>query len=354
MNTEPHVQQLVIGPYLERDMGPQGLASVWFSVYMIHSLAPKGWFFCLSTQKNMQKVCSKCGETTNYDDDLHCREILRIKAKQLLLCGEIKEAKCLVAQAQFNEEWKRKMIQDLFLEPKIREEIQKFRQQQHLIISRAQNQFIELANKYNVDINEVVDESGPTQLAQILVKLDKGENLDESEEKWLEENKLFELLANHYHRLSKKFPSNSGWCLARASAYFRDASLPEKAIEITNEFSERLTIDIRADSAVYTSRGAAFRSLHDIHEAKECANEAIRIRSDNFYSYCLLGGIAYDEGDAENGSGYFEKAIELGANPRIQEMEIKNITDAENRQTIINYLLKKDPKKYAWVKQFQP
>lgn len=38
-NTEPHAQQLVIGPYLERGMGPQGLASVWLSGYMFHSLA---------------------------------------------------------------------------------------------------------------------------------------------------------------------------------------------------------------------------------------------------------------------------------------------------------------------------
>lgn len=33
-DTEPHVQQLFVGSYRETGMGPQGLAGVWFCVYL--------------------------------------------------------------------------------------------------------------------------------------------------------------------------------------------------------------------------------------------------------------------------------------------------------------------------------
>ena len=91
----------------------------------------------LLTEKTMQKTCSKCGELTDYDSDLHCREILRAETKQLLLCGKIKEAEHLVSQAQFNEEWKQVMLRHLFLEPEINQEVQEFRRQQRLEISLA-------------------------------------------------------------------------------------------------------------------------------------------------------------------------------------------------------------------------
>ena len=38
-DTEPHVQQLFHESYRETDMRPQGLASVWFCVYGLNSLA---------------------------------------------------------------------------------------------------------------------------------------------------------------------------------------------------------------------------------------------------------------------------------------------------------------------------
>ncbi len=228
--------------------------------------------------------------------------------------------------------------------------------QKQLALSQARNQFAELANKYNVNINEVVNESaGPTQLAKILNKLDDKDSLDEFELEWLEENKKFKLLANYYYSLYKNFPGNYGWCLAKASKFFIKAHLPEKAIEITNRFSDRL-ISFSDASSAYTSRGAAFRRLQNSVKAKECANKAISLSSQSFYPYNLLGGISYDEGEWKEGDKYFEKAIKLGSDPRAREMEIQSVlqesTNIETRQAIIKYLLLKDPEKYAWTKQF--
>ena len=43
-DTEPHVQQLVIGSYRETGMGPQGLAGVGFCVYTPLTPATKLFF----------------------------------------------------------------------------------------------------------------------------------------------------------------------------------------------------------------------------------------------------------------------------------------------------------------------
>ncbi|MSR88022.1 MAG: hypothetical protein EXS69_02605 [Candidatus Zambryskibacteria bacterium] len=343
--------------------------------------------------------CKKCGAETSSGGDLHCRKILQTETRQLLLDGKIKDAESSVSQAKFDEAWKRIMLQRLYIEPEIQQVIwrvqneirtraeltnlfagylfseaeqfykqhrdivgdgeynsllnnAKNRWQKQLVLSQAQKQFAELANKYKVDINKVVDKDGPTLLAKILTKLEEQKDLDESELKWLEENRVFELLANYYYQASKNFPGNGEWSLAKASKFYIKTGMAQKAIEITDGFSEILSIDHSADSAVYTSRGAAFRRLNTFDKAKECANKAISLSPRSFHPYNLLGGIAYDEGDIESGTGYFEKAIEMDSSPRVQEAEIRT-AQPEARKAIVDYLLKKDPQKYSWVKQFQ-
>lgn len=241
-------------------------------------------------------------------------------------------------------------------------------QQQQLIISQAQEQFMELAKKYNVDIDIVVDKSGPTLLAKILTKLEEKKHLDKSEIDWLEHNKIDELLAKYLYSLNLKFGHSTDdaiWNLSRASKFFRRAGLPEKAIKITDNFTDRiitnkdtLILNPSASGAVYTSRGGAFRDMHNFGKAKECAREAIRVSPSSFYPYSLLGGISYDEGMPADAERYFRRAVELGAKQDDQDREIRGVlkddaTDIKIRKTIIDYLLKKDPKKYDWVKQFQ-
>lgn len=241
-------------------------------------------------------------------------------------------------------------------------------QQQQFAIEQAQSDFIKLANKYNVDINKVIDESGPTLLSKILTKLEDEIMLDKSEIDWLEHNKIDELLAKYLYSLNLKFGHSTDdaiWNLSRASKFFRRAGLPEKAIKITDDFSDRIITNtdtlIRnpsASGAVYTSRGGAFRDMHNFGKAKECAREAIRVSPNSFYPYSLLGGISYDEGMPEDAERYFQKAVELGAKQDDQDREIRGVlkneaTDFKTRKTIIEYLLNKDPKKYDWVQQFQ-
>lgn len=67
----------------------------------------------------MRRNCSKCGTETDDYNDLHCRIILQTETRQLLLRGEIEKARNLVSQAQFDEEWKARMLGLLFFEPAI-------------------------------------------------------------------------------------------------------------------------------------------------------------------------------------------------------------------------------------------
>ncbi|MCX6720457.1 MAG: hypothetical protein NTW11_01480 [Candidatus Staskawiczbacteria bacterium] len=348
--TEPVVQASVHTVVFRKKYGDESLGSSgWFCGGEQYASPKAGFLFILF----MNLKCSKCGAETSDSGDLHCRKILRAEISQLLLCGKIEEARNHISRAQFDEGWRSMMLQHLFLEPDINKKIQEFRHQQELELSQAQGQFVELADKYNiVDMNKVVDEFGPTRLAKLLIKLEEKDDLDESDLKWLEENKLFQLLADYYYQFSKSFETIDAWSLSKASKFFRKAGMNKRAIEITDGFSKRTTIEFRADSAVYASRGAAFRDLANLDEAKKCANEALVLSPRSFHPYNLLGGISYDEGDIEGGTKYFEKAIELGSSPRAQEREIQLATE-EERQRICDYLLKKDPKKYAWVKKFQ-
>lgn len=316
----------------------------------------------------MQKICSKCGSETSDDGDLHCRKILQTETRRLLLCGKTNEAVLFLNQAPFGWEWKERMLKLLFLEPEIQQKKQQEREKEQFVMSKVQNQFAPLAEKYGADINKVMNKSGPTPLTSILIKLDKAEILDESELEWLKnlrKNWAYVLLANYYYQPIKRFsdvPTDATWNLSMACGFFRDASLSQKAIEITDGFSERIVTDqdilikdSKASSAVYTSRGGALRDLRRFDEAKKCANKAISL-SESFYPYNLLGGISYDEGNPEEGDKYFAKASELGSPPRMQEAEIWSAlqhTEAEAKSRIIAYLLQKDPQKYAWVKQFQ-
>src|SRR3989344_178468 len=275
-----------------------------------------------------QQVCSKCGVVTDEIGNIHCRRILINDTRQLLECGRISEANELVLHPQYNEfdeKWKHKMLQDLLNEPKIRQEIDRINEQERKMLLNAPAPFMELAKKYNVDINKVVDNTGQTLLAQILIKLEKEGDLSEHDKGWLRDNNLLELLANYYYRASKIFPGNSARSLSKASSYFRKAGKPEEAIRITDGFSERPVIDLTADAAVYTSRGAAFRQLRQLDEAKQCADVAINLSPNSYYPYNLLGGISYDERDIDSGDEYFLKARFLGSPVTVWEDEIEKL-----------------------------
>lgn len=247
--------------------------------------------------------------------------------------------------------------------------------------------FLPIANKYELNIKKLVDKQGPTPLVPILFKINEKKLLLNTEISWLEnkamqyKNTEYNNLLGIYFSLSYKkelyfgnsFPllliskflgenrenrEEDVWDLAKACKYFRKARRSEKTIEISDEFIKSIHINNSpACAAVFTSRGGAFKDLEKVEEAKQHGLKAIELSPNSFHPYNLLGAICFLENDRQNGEKYFEKALELGSSPQIQEDElIKILKESEqnqNREDIINYLLEKDSKTYAWVSDFK-
>jgi hypothetical protein len=69
-----------------------------------------------------------------------------------------------------------------------------------------------------------------------------------------------------------------------------------------------------------------------------------------------MGAICFERGEYSQGEYWFAEAIKRGASPRDQDAEIKrvvkNAKDENKRREVVDYLLKKDPQRYAWAKSY--
>ena len=100
-----------------------------------------------------------------------------------------------------------------------------------------------------------------SELNRILIKLDDYEAISDDDEQWLENNKLFPVLAIYYERIGN---------LAKAGSNWRKSDNPHRALEITQNLPS-------PNHYVLTMRGGAYRDIGDFEMAKECALSAIRI-----------------------------------------------------------------------------
>jgi len=58
----------------------------------------------------MNQKCSKCGAETDYDGDLHCRNIFVEEINKLLSLEKLEEAKMLYLSASFDGAWKESFL----------------------------------------------------------------------------------------------------------------------------------------------------------------------------------------------------------------------------------------------------
>jgi tetratricopeptide (TPR) repeat protein len=109
-------------------------------------------------------------------------------------------------------------------------------------------------------------------------------------------------------------------------------------------------------SALLTSRGGAFRDIEELDKAEKCALKAIEYQPNSHHPYTLMGAICYERSEYLKGDYWFAEAIKRGASPREQDAEIKrvvkNAKDENKRREVVEYLLKKDPQRYAWAKSY--
>ena len=214
-----------------------------------------------------------------------------------------------------------------------------------------------LKKDYEVEYRNDTPES---RLYTILKKLETGSYLNDDEVVWLKaENWSYPLNKINivHHTLKAQFyeieyqRTKNSWNLASASAQWRKAEKPEWALKQTNDLDFKQIKPAKLRAALLTTRGGALRDINHLDEAEKCALEAIKHFPDSHDPYTLMGALCYQTGRYDEGDRWFEEASKRDAESRDQQdAEIKRILRKKPDQALIDHLLKKDPHRFAWVK----
>ncbi|MBD2725072.1 hypothetical protein H6G96_01715 [Nostoc sp. FACHB-892] len=253
-----------------------------------------------------------------------------------------------------------------------------------IIILAQEKHFTALKTKY--DVLDYQDKSHTSLLYTILQKLELKERLEPTDIAWLQENRIEVPLATYsyyrwqkepqyqgiklfsgkiliaYHTIEANFyeqefqRTENKWNLANASSHWRKADEPKQALQLTNNLEFDKIKENKLKAALLTSRGGAFRDIEKLDKAENCARQAIEHQPKSHHPYTLMGAICFERHQYSDGEYWFEEAIKRGANPRDMDSEIKrvvkNAKDENKRREVIEYLLKKDSKRYAWAKSY--
>lgn len=196
--------------------------------------------------------------------------------------------------------------------------------------------------------------SPSSPLYVILIQLEAGEILDDSQIDWLKANRLSATLAFYFQECFRR--SKEPWDLIKASGFWRDADQPNRSITLTSFLLEkRLAQNTREESAIFTTRGGAFRDLSNLDEAEKCAENGAKLNPESFQPYNLLGAICFERGEGERGEKYFVMAAERGAQPRTQASQMQsalNSAGPAEKVAVAQYLLSKDPQRYKWAEYY--
>lgn len=199
----------------------------------------------------------------------------------------------------------------------------------------------------------------------IMVKLEKEERLDPVLVVQLIQQKL---LASHgkiaiaYHRLEALFydreyeRTRNKWNLPNASSHWRKADEPESALKVTENLDFDQIKENKLKSALLTTRGGAFRDIDKLDDAEKCALKAIEYQPQSHHPYTLMGAICYERGQYSQGDDWFNKAIKCGAESEDIDSELKRVVKNakdEKRREVVEYLLTKNPQRYAWAKAYR-
>lgn len=256
---------------------------------------------------------------------------------------------------------------------------------QDIIILIKTKQFTSLKSKYRV--SEYEDKSFTSPLYSILQKLEKGERIEPKDVAWLQEtkintpqNKSYEyynretdknnqgralfsgLIWTKYHSIEADFyqqefkRTGNSWNLVNASSHLRKADKSELALQLTNNLQLNNIKDKKLKSALLTTRGGAFRDIDKLNETESCARQAMKFQPDSHHPYTLMGAICFERHEYSDGEYWFNEAIKRGAKPLDMDSEIKSVLkkskDEKQRHELVDYLLKKDSKRYAWAKHY--
>ncbi len=215
-----------------------------------------------------------------------------------------------------------------------------------------------LKNKY-----QIVGQLALDPFYEIMLKLERDERLDPKQViQLMEERRLARhgKIAIAYYRLEAIFyekehqRTGNKWNLPSASSNWRKADEPEKALKVTENVNWSQVKECELKSALWVTRGAAFRDLNQLDEAENCATQAKECHPDSHQPYTLMGAICYDRREYADGDNWFELAAERGADDTDDEIEriVRMTKDKDKRREVAEYLLSKDSNRYKWANSY--
>ena len=139
-------------------------------------------------------------------------------------------------------------------------------------------------------------------------KVKKGELLTDDEIRSLGVEKYVDTL-NEYLKLH-----GTDWPIAKVSSFWRKASLPEKALKVTEAIETGDNFSAK-QTPIWITRAAAFLDVYEItadvqfwRDAKRCTENAERSNGKSSYLYRLQARLAGMEGDSESAKEYYDLA----------------------------------------------
>jgi tetratricopeptide (TPR) repeat protein len=254
-------------------------------------------------------------------------------------------------------------------EQRAKEKEQRLREieQRHEEEAAAREEFHSLKMLYGIDPfayeyrDDPFDDDSPINpLFLVLKSIKEGDRISKQDEEWLEDQRLFSVLAEHYERTA--YLDQNVAFVAKSSAYWRKANQPSRALRVTDYALDSQIWSVFSDqdkAPVLTSRGGALRDMGEFDKAEECARAVLHLTPDSFYPFNLLGGIYYSRGLPEEGDKYFAQAVRRGAGQDDAERTIRAVlktSERETQQRVAHYLLQKDSSsgtnKYAWARRY--
>lgn len=194
------------------------------------------------------------------------------------------------------------------------------------------------------------DKRPTSPLYRILLLLEDGKSLARGDIEWLEVEHLQSVLAMHFE--SEYARSLDPWMGARASACWRKACLPERALRISEPGTDS---GFDALAAFLTSRAAALADVQCLDAAEASAFRADQLRPSSYMTLNVLGRIFYRKGDWERSQEYFDRAELGGSTPaetdRIRRAEMQHLSP-EQRDRTARFLLARDSERYKWATRY--
>ncbi len=212
----------------------------------------------------------------------------------------------------------------------------------------------------------IVKNEDRKQLFPILRKLSLNERLSEEDVAWLETTGKEDYFSKNskiyqaYHRIEAEYfiglfnKQKNVWHAVNASSHLRKVQAAQRAETLLENISQNKITDKKLKSAFLTTFGGVKRDLDKFKEGITMAESAHKLSSKDYRPCTLLGALHFEIREYETGSEWFDKAENLGASRHNTDAEIKALyhkANKEGKAKLKAYLLKLNPKRYAWLEK---